>query len=141
MKNNLATGAGAGLRKISPRASLASDKDLESQDGTPLEPGSEFSLPNLADRQQKVHGTKKSSVVVVNINNQLLNEIDSNNSNSQPDLQKAQNIAGGKINFRDPRGSNPRVITKVRGERGINQLYLQPSGVLSNPNQGNKLSM
>ena len=48
-------------------------------------------------------------------NLKLINENDSQNSNSQGDLLK-QNKGVGLANYRA--GSNPRVITKVRAEKG-----------------------
>lgn len=82
-------------------------------------------LPILADKHRNL-ANKKGSVIVTS-DNKFLNENDSQNSNSYGNLPKANDfstnkgIQGGGL--RDHRGSqNPRVISKVRGEKVL-QVY------------------
>ena len=86
----------------------------------------DFMLPILADKH-RVMANKKGSVVVTS-DNKFLNENDSQNSNSYGNLPKANDFSTNKIQggvLRDHRGSvNPRVISKVRGDKVL-QVYQQ----------------
>lgn len=86
----------------------------------------EFLLPVLADKHRAIAGiaNKKGSVVVTS-DNKFLNENDSQNSNSYGNLPKANDFSNNQIKggvLRDHRGSAPRVISKVRGDKVL-QVY------------------
>lgn len=84
----------------------------------------------LASKHRQIGG-KKGSVNLVKETRGLLNENESQNSNSYGQLPPAD--LNGKASLRDHRGSNPqpRVISRVRGEKGM-QVYA---------NQGSKQSV
>lgn len=76
-------------------------------------------MPLLASKHRHVGG-KKGSVNVVS-DNRLLNENESQNSNSFGQLPRAD--LAGKAGLREHRGSAaPRVINRVRGEK-VMQVY------------------
>lgn len=116
-----------GTRKLQPSPSVGSNnllKDNEHDifdDEGPRKPtipeneGGDLVLPKLADKNSSIGKGKSSVAVVERPNLKLINENDSQNSNSQGDLLK-QNKGVGLANYRA--GSNPRVITKVRAEKG-----------------------
>ena len=83
----------------------------------------------LASKHRQIGG-KKGSVNLVKENRGLLNENESQNSNSYGQLPPAD--LGGKDSLRGHRGSQqPRVISRVRGDKGM-QVYA---------NQGSKQSV
>lgn len=87
--------------------------------------GQNIELPNLEGKHRQMGmgslGGKKGSVNVVS-DNRLLNENDSQNSNSYGQLPRNESIGHGMKGqgggMSQPRGSvGPRVISKVRGEK------------------------
>ena len=89
-----------------------------------LEGSQPIELPQVESkhRQVGVVGNKKQSVNIVS-DNRLLNENDSQNSNSYGQLPRNESIgtigmSKGQGGLSQPRGSvGPRVISKVRGEK------------------------
>ena len=74
-------------------------------------------MPMLASKHRQIGG-KKGSVNLVKENRGLLNENESQNSNSYGQLPPAD--LGGKNSLREHRGSQqPRVISRVRGDKGM----------------------
>ena len=80
-------------------------------------------MPLLASKHRQI-GNKKGSVNIVKDQQRLLNEIESQNSNSYGQLPPADL---GKVSLREPRGSVPRVINRARVEKGMQVYANQPN--------------